>query len=516
MSESEQIEDWAMRQSRTFSKWCNMHLAKKGFEDRAAAEGEDFAKSFSTSVLILKLMNALYDVPLPKKYHKNPTTRVKCLDNANLGMRAIEKAEIKMTGLNKNNVLDGRFKMMMGMVWNIILDYNIKGISVEDQNAKQGLLIWCRKKTKDYKGINGNINNFTKDWKNGNAFLALVDKHTSNMVDYEGMYDQPAEEKLDAAFTACEELGIPRLLEISDLTEVAVPDDKAVMTYVSELFKLFSKEDVKDTARSHVSQFLKFQRRIAVLTKDYEDKASELLAWIEEKRGYFADAEQPADEVQCTFLSQEFKEYLMQEKPAKIASMIDALDLYSNIQGELKVNGRVPYVPPEGLEPELLQNQVTALGESEKAYIDMIRDVRSSLVEKIEVGVISDEMRADWDKAYTTFDRDQSGSLSIDEYKAALSAVGISLSDEDFTANFQAQAVDGFVAKEQFISYLEAFYSTEDTAESITRSCNMLGDPSTTDFDMSDLGLSEEDLEYLSSQMGEEDTLADYIAAVFA
>eukprot|EP00493_Phyllostaurus_siculus_P021177 UN21503 len=71
------------------------------------------------------------------------------------------------------------------MVWNIILDYNIKGISVEDKNAKTGLLLWCQKKTKDYKGINGNINNFKKDWQNGNAFLALVDKHTTGEVDYD-------------------------------------------------------------------------------------------------------------------------------------------------------------------------------------------------------------------------------------------------------------------------------------------------------------------------------------------
>lgn len=70
------------------------------------------------------------------------------------------------------------------------------------------------------------------------------------------MYEQSAEEKLDAAFTACENLGVPRLLEVEDLTEVERPDDKAVMTYVSELFKLFSKEDIKENAANHISKFL--------------------------------------------------------------------------------------------------------------------------------------------------------------------------------------------------------------------------------------------------------------------
>lgn len=403
------------------------------------------------------------------------------------------------------------------MVWNVILDYNIKGISVEDQNAKQGLLMWCRKKTQGYQGVDGNINNFTKDWKNGNAFLALVDRHTQGLVDYNGSYEKSDEEKLDEAFTACEGLGIPRLLDISDLTEVDIPDDKAVMTYVSELFKLFSKEDVKDTARQHVAQFLKFQRRINVLTGDYEEKVAELLGWIEEKCETWGNTAAPGTETECAKLTSDFKDYLMQEKPEKMASMIDALDLYSNIQGELKVNGRVAYNPPEGLEPENLQAAVTGLGESETNYINMIRAQRSTFLEKMEVGVISDEMRKEWDNAYVVFDKDSSGALNKDEYKAALSAVGVSLTEEDFDSNFSSLAnAEGQVTRDQFFAYLEKFYSTEDTAESITNSCQLLGDPSSQDFDMNSLGLDEEDIAYLKSQMGEEATLADFIAGSFA
>lgn len=513
---SAELKDWEVRQSKTFSKWVNMYLAKKGFEDRAGAEGQDFSDSFKSSILIMKLMNSLYDVQLPRKYHKNPKSRVLQLDNANAALKAIATAEVKTTGLKQVNILDGDFKMMCGMVWNIILDYNINGISHEDQNAKQGLLMWCRKKTKGYQGVDGNINNFTKDWKNGNAFLALVDRHTTGLVDYNGSYEKSQEEKLDEAFTACEGLGIPRLLEISDLTEVDIPDDKAVMTYVSELFKLFSQEDTKEIARDHVSQFLKFQRRINVLTGDYENKAAELLGWIEEKVEGWNSTDQPSNETECATLTQDFKTYMLDEKPSRVVGMLDALDMFSNIQGELKVNGRVPYVPPEGLEPESLQAALSKLGENETDYVNMIREVRSSLVSKLEVGVISDEKRAEWDNAFVTFDRDASGALNKDEYKAALSGVGIALTEEDFEANFAAQAVEGMISKEQFLAYLEQFYSTEDTAESITKSAQVLGDPNSSDFDMNGLGLDEEDVAYLKSQMGEEGTLADYINGVFA
>merc|ERR1719203_2380245 len=153
----------------------------------------------------------------------------------------IKEAEVKTVGLKDINFLDGNFNFMCGLVWTTIQRFNLIDMDDDSQTMKQGLLIWCQKKTQGYNGVNGNINNFSTDWRNGNAFLALVDRHTSGLVNYDGQYDESPEEKLDAAFTACEGLGIMRLLEIDDCT-VDRPDEKSVMTYVGELFKLFSKE----------------------------------------------------------------------------------------------------------------------------------------------------------------------------------------------------------------------------------------------------------------------------------
>merc|ERR1719499_2657823 len=285
-----------IRQSKTFSKWCNMYLSKKGYEGTVGV-GEEFGGSWKDGVTLMKLINALYDVDMPKRYKKDAKTRVHRLDNVTQALKMVDKAEVKTTHLKQVNLLDGDFRMMCGMVWNIILDYNIKGISVEDKNAKTGLLLWCQKKTKHYKGVNGNIHNFHKDWKNGNAFLALVDKHTTGVVDYDAMYDSSAEEKLDAAFTACENLGVPRLLDVEDLTEVERLDDKAVMTYVSELFKLFSKEDIKENAASHISSFLKFQRRLDGLAGDYEAQFREIKEWFDSRCNHFGSADEPVDQM---------------------------------------------------------------------------------------------------------------------------------------------------------------------------------------------------------------------------
>jgi len=517
MAEEEiKLEEWMIRQSKTFSKWCNMYLSKKGYEQTVGV-GEEFGGSWKDGVTLMKLINALYDVDMPKRYKKDAKTRVHRLDNVTQALKMVDKAEVKTTNLKQVNLLDGEFKMMAGMVWNIILDYNIKGISVEDKNAKTGLLLWCQKKTKDYPGVMGDIKNFHKDWKNGNAFLALVDKHTTGKVNYQEMYDggASAEEKMDAAWTECEKLGIPRLLECEDLTEVDIPDDKAVMTYVSEMFKVFSKEDIKDNAREHVSQYLSFQRRMDLKMTDYNERYDACMAWLQHKIKHFQEAQAPETELECRGASSDFKQYIVDEKPHKLSDVIEILDLLSDIQGELRANHRTAFVPDEDHQPSNLQDTVLALGSAENEYMNKIRGKREDLLEKVDIGGgVSDEKKAEFEKAFSVFDVDASGRLSKDEYKAALSGVGISLDDEEFEANWSSMSEDGTISKEQFMAYLEEFYSTSDTAESVLKSLQVIGNPDEFDESMC-VGMSDEDKAYLMELSQRDGGLAAAIQGAF-
>jgi len=99
----------------------------------------------------------------------------------------VDEAKIKTNFLKPTHLIDHDTKMLLGMVWAIILDFAIKGISEDDTTAKEGLLLWCRKKTAGYRDVDPpSIQNFTGHWRNGLAFCALIHKHQVSTVDCNG------------------------------------------------------------------------------------------------------------------------------------------------------------------------------------------------------------------------------------------------------------------------------------------------------------------------------------------
>ena len=69
-------------------------------------------------------------------------------------------------------IVDGNLKMTLGMIWTIILRFAIQDISVEEMTAKEGLLLWCQRKTAPYKNVN--VQNFHTSFKVTTILLASL------------------------------------------------------------------------------------------------------------------------------------------------------------------------------------------------------------------------------------------------------------------------------------------------------------------------------------------------------
>jgi len=494
----ENKEDWIARQEKTFMKWCNNHLRKKGYPAL-----ESIQNDFEDGVRLIQLINSLYGVPMPK-FREGAKQRIHKLDNISLALKMVDDAKVKTNFLKREHLADKDLKMLLGMVWAIILDFAIKGISVEEMTAKEGLLLWCRKKTAGYKGVDPpGITNFTTNWSNGLGFCALIHRHRPDLLDYSTLNAENAAQNIELAFKTAESIGIPRLMDVEDLL-VARPDERSVMTQVAEYFHMFAAQDVKETAAKRVGRFLNFLRAMENRQHDYEAKAKALLDWVSSQIAAFSNNEFGDSLSQAKEALSDYRDYVVNKKPPRSVEKMDLEALFAEIQTELKVNDRAPYVPPVELSPDAVDEAFGKLATAEKDRSKSVRENRFKFITKME-SKISQEDLDDFEKTFNHFDADKSGKLDKLEFKAALSAVGVPFKDDtafDVVFGSVSQG-EGKVTKQQFVQYMTSIREDKDTADQIKASFAMIADQGET-INAKQLQvppLTDDDIKYLESHI---------------
>ena len=107
-----------------------------------------------------------------------------------------------------------------------------------DKTPGQDLLEWCKEITKNYENVK--VTNLTTSFKNGMAFAAIIAHHRPDLIDMSTLVPSDIIGNCKKAFDAGEKLGIPKVLEPSDMSLLAVPDKLAVMTYLYQLHAHFT------------------------------------------------------------------------------------------------------------------------------------------------------------------------------------------------------------------------------------------------------------------------------------
>lgn len=107
-----------------------------------------------------------------------------------------------------------------------------------DKTPGQDLLEWCKEITKNYENVK--VTNLTTSFKNGMAFAAIIAHHRPDLMDLSTLIPSDIVGNCKKAFDAGEKLGIPKVIEPSDMSLLAVPDKLAVMTYLYQLHAHFT------------------------------------------------------------------------------------------------------------------------------------------------------------------------------------------------------------------------------------------------------------------------------------
>ncbi|CAF5188409.1 unnamed protein product, partial [Rotaria magnacalcarata] len=164
---------WERQQKKTFTAWCNSHLRKVG------TSIENIEEDFQNGLKLMLLLEVISNEQLIKpdrgrmRFHK--------IANVNKALDFITSKGVKLM-VGAEEIVDGNLKMTLGMIWTIILRFAIQDISVEEMSAKEGLLLWCQRKTAPYKNVN--VQNFHISFKDGLAFCALIHRHRPDLLDY--------------------------------------------------------------------------------------------------------------------------------------------------------------------------------------------------------------------------------------------------------------------------------------------------------------------------------------------
>jgi filamin len=146
MRELAEDAQWKKIQQNTFTRWSNEHLKViNKFIDNLETDLSDGLK-------LIGLVEVLAHKKLPK-HNKRPNFRSQKLENVSVALQFLEEVEhIKIVNIDSSDIVDGKLKLILGLIWTLILHYSISmpmwdgDDGDEKLGPKQRLLGWIQGK----------------------------------------------------------------------------------------------------------------------------------------------------------------------------------------------------------------------------------------------------------------------------------------------------------------------------------------------------------------------------------
>jgi len=395
---------WEKQQRKTFTAWVNSHLRKAG------TQIENIEEDFRNGLKLMLLLEVISGETLPKpdrgkmRFHK--------IANVNKALDFIASKGVKLVSIGAEEIVDGNVKMTLGMIWTIILRFAIQDISVEEMTAKEGLLLWCQRKTAPYKNVN--VQNFHLSWRDGLAFCALIHRHRPDLLDYSKLSKDNPLENLNLAFDIAEKyLDIPRMLDPEDLLTNEKPDERQIMTYVSCYYHAFQGAMQAEMAANRICKVLKVNQDNERLMEEYERLASDLLEWIRRTLPWLESRQSGNSLVAVQKKLEEYREYRRKHKPPRVEQKAKLETNFNTLQTKLRLSNRPAYMPTEGRMITDIQRAWNGLLGCEKTFEEWLLAELMRL-ERLEHLAKKFKHKADIHEAWTSGKEEM---LSSQDYK---------------------------------------------------------------------------------------------------
>nr|XP_048701193.1 dystonin isoform X13 [Caretta caretta] len=338
-------------QKKTFTKWINQHLMK------VRKHVNDLYEDLRDGHNLISLLEVLSGDTLPREKGR---MRFHRLQNVQIALDYLKKRQVKLVNIRNDDITDGNPKLTLGLIWTIILHFQISDIHVtgqsEDMSAKERLLLWTQQTTEGYSGIR--CENFTTCWRDGKLFNAIIHKYRPDLIDMNTVAVQSNLANLEHAFYVAEKLGVTRLLDPEDV-DVSSPDEKSVITYVSSLYDAFPKvlEGGEGISANDVE----------VKWVEYQNMVNYLIQWIRHHITIISDRAFPNNPVELKALYNQYLQFKETEIPPKEIDKSKIKRLYKLLEVWIEF-GRIKL--PQGYHPNDIEKEwgklIIAMLEREK------------------------------------------------------------------------------------------------------------------------------------------------------
>ncbi|CAL8397015.1 unnamed protein product, partial [Gadus morhua 'NCC'] len=323
-------------QKKTFTKWVNKHLIK------VRKHITDLYEDLRDGHNLISLLEVLSGVTLPREKGR---MRFHRLQNVQIALDFLKQRQVKLVNIRNDDITDGNPKLTLGLIWTIILHFQISEIYVSgesgDLTAKEKLLLWTQQATEGYPGLR--CSNFTSSWSNGRLFNALLHRYRPDLIDMEVVTHQSNRDNLEQAFEIAESLGVTRLLDAEDV-DVPSPDEKSVITYVASIYDAFPKipEGGEGIPAHEVDQ----------RWSEYQTRFSSLMQWSRKHTALMADKNFPQNPVELKALYNQYIHFKETEIPIKEMEKSRVEHLYKLLEVWIEF-GRIKL--PQGIHPNELE-----------------------------------------------------------------------------------------------------------------------------------------------------------------
>ncbi|NWR01839.1 DYST protein, partial [Paradoxornis webbianus] len=281
---------------------------------------------------LISLLEVLSGDTLPREKGR---MRFHRLQNVQIALDYLKKRQVKLVNIRNDDITDGNPKLTLGLIWTIILHFQISDIHVtgesEDMSAKERLLLWSQQTTEGYAGIR--CENFTTCWRDGRLFNAIIHKYRQvlcllpckmpDLVDMNSVAVQSNLANLEHAFFVAEKLGVARLLDPEDV-DVSSPDEKSVITYVSSLYDAFPKVPEGGEGIS--------ANDVEVKWVEYQNMVNYLMQWIRHHVTIMSDRTFPNNPVELKALYNQYLQFKETEIPPKETDKSKIKHLYKLLE----------------------------------------------------------------------------------------------------------------------------------------------------------------------------------------